>query len=293
MINHVSDSSNYLDQPVVLFQDDDLAVISKPPGWVVNRASTHQEPTVQDWAVSTFQLSNAAFPANWPDQVPAEFDDAYGQPAELFAQRDGMVHRLDKDTSGVMLWAKHPGSLVHLLHQFKHRLVSKEYRCLVHGKFSLESDLVRLPIARDPGNRQRFLAQADGRPAETKYKVLGFYSGLKWQNITEGREKEGLSKVTNLKKRVQIYQGFSEVACWPKTGRTHQIRVHMKALRHPLVGDTTYTGRKRAQLDPIWCPRQFLHAAQLSFTHPRTGQTESHQADLWPDLEKSLTYLEK
>jgi 23S rRNA-/tRNA-specific pseudouridylate synthase len=95
----------------------------------------------------------------------------------------------------------------------------------------------------------------------------------------------------DLVKLTKIYQGFSLVNCWPKTGRTHQIRVHMQFLHHPIVGDERYAGRKRSRLDALWCPRQFLHAAELQITHPVSGEKMTLTAPLPVDLQQALSVL--
>jgi 23S rRNA pseudouridine1911/1915/1917 synthase len=201
------------------------------------------------------------------------------------------VHRLDKDTSGALLLAKNPGSLVNLLHQFKTRQVTKQYLCLVHGKFGIPAATVSFPMGRGSHNRQVFTVRADGREAVTEYKVQGFYPQLAVEKVAAVLPATHHLDLKQLTKRFSIYQGFSLVECWPKTGRTHQIRVHMAHLKHPLVGDTTYVGKKRQALDPLWCPRQFLHASQLTFTHPRSGEVLTMAAPLAADLEKVVEYL--
>ncbi|HYD34596.1 MAG TPA: RluA family pseudouridine synthase [Vitreimonas sp.] len=280
-------------KPTILFEDNDLLLINKPPGLVLNRAQTVTEPTVQDWMEE--YLGGAAgieqIIANsqaWLAVIPAQFDAQFGTPETIFRERLGIVHRLDKDTSGVLLLAKNPGSLVHLLRQFKDRQVSKTYLCLTHGKFKLEKGVVSAPLGRASHNRLQFAVQPEGRAAITEYEVQVFYPHLNLEKILELPTAKG----QNIRKKSQIYQGFSLVKCWPKTGRTHQIRVHMAHLQHPLVGDSTYAGKKRQGLDATWCPRQFLHAEQLEFTHPRTQEQVSFTAPLTADLERALSLLD-
>jgi 23S rRNA pseudouridine1911/1915/1917 synthase len=262
----------------IIYEDEDLLVINKPPGVVANRAETIKEPTLQDW-MSQRLKEQGGFPPAWSSLVPSDFDATYGSPAEIFQDRQGIVHRLDKDTSGAMILAKHPGSLVRLLSDFKQRRVEKQYLALVHGKVQAPEATLDFPLGRASRDRKLFAVRPDGRAAVTHYKVKARFTAL------------DLEKIAEKDKRFSIYQGFSLLECWPKTGRTHQIRVHLAHIRHPLVGDTTYVGQKRSRLDPIWCPRQFLHAEKLSLVHPRTGEPLTLVAPLWPDLQKVLDLL--
>ena len=200
----------------------------------------------------------------------------------------GIVHRLDKDTSGVLLLAKNPGSLLHLLAQFKKRETKKTYASLVHGKFAEKTGHIVAPMGRSIHNRLRFVVDSAGRPAITDYKVEREFSGLQ-EDLAIKIGKESRFKVKKVK---ELYQaGFSLLKLEPKTGRTHQIRVHMSAMQHPLVGDQIYAGKKRVKLDAFWCKRQFLHALSLEFIHPRTGKQVLFEAPLAEDLEKVLKLL--
>lgn len=272
----------------VLFEDQDLVVISKPPGIVVNQADSVSRETIQDW----FQEYCQAHPSNedWQSLVPADFDANYGSPQDIFQQRRGLVHRLDKDTSGILVLAKNPGSLVNLLAQFKKRQTKKKYLCLTHGGFSIPEDTIKMPLGRASGDRKKFAVAISGRPAITHYKVVNSFAGLDFNHPFF--EKLPQQVLKELRRRSQkIYQGFSLVECSIETGRTHQIRVHMASIKHPLVGDSTYVGRKRAKLDKIWCKRHFLHAQELTVTHPRTGKEQVFVADLSTDLKQVLELL--
>jgi 23S rRNA pseudouridine1911/1915/1917 synthase len=262
----------------IIFEDQDILLINKPPGLVVNRAETIQEPTLQDWMAERLG-ETPAFPADWAEMVPADFDPAYGTPEEIFQERLGIVHRLDKDTSGVMVLAKHPGSLVALLSDFKRRRVKKQYLALVHGKVQAPEATLSFPLGRASRDRKLFAVRPDGREAVTTYRVKQRFTSLDPEHLAQKD------------KRFSIYQGFSLLECWPQTGRTHQIRVHLAHIRHPLVGDTTYVGQKRSRLDPLWCPRQFLHAEKISLTHPRSQEIQEFSAPLWPDLKQVLEFL--
>lgn len=268
-----------------LYQDDDIAVIEKPGNLVVNRADTVKEPTLQEWWED--QLSQVkSTEVDWKKMVPEDFPHEFGSPKETFMGRGGIVHRLDKETSGVMVLAKNPGSLANLLRQFRVREVEKQYICLVHGKFQVKEDTLSLPLGRSVQNRTRFTVVPDGRGAETKYRVEETYTGFK--------DLAFLPSGNNLRKKFQnTYQGFSLVRCWPKTGRTHQIRVHMNHVKHPIVADETYLGSKRYSLDLNWCPRLFLHAEHLSFNHPRTGKRLEFISELPAELHTALAHLEK
>ncbi len=268
----------------VIYEDEDLLVVNKPAGVVVNRAATYQGWTVQDWLEERLGESGetGAKARDWEKLVPEDFTAQYGSPEKIFENRLGMVHRLDKDTSGALLLAKNPGVLVNLLAQFKNRQVQKKYLCLTHGRFVFESGAVRLPVGRRPDNRRLFGIVPDGRPAETVYQVLKYYPHFNAQLLPENISKN---------QRLSLYQGFSLVECLPKTGRTHQIRVHLQHLQHPIVGDSIYVGKKRAKLDALWCPRQFLHASSLTFTHSRSRKQLTIQAELLADLKDVLKFV--
>ncbi len=267
-----------LDLPV-LFEDEDILAVNKPFGVVVNRSDSYTGETVQDWMADRLVLDDAT--GSWDQLIPENFDQQYGEPAVIFQERLGMVHRLDKDTSGVLLLSKNPGSLVNLLRQFRDRETEKEYLCLTHGKFVMEEGKVNLPIGRRKDDRKLFGVVADGRPAETEYSVLKYYPDFQSDLLPEELRNQ----------RFSLYQGFSLVECRPKTGRTHQIRVHMQHLKHPIVGDNQYVGKKRARLDSFWAPRQFLHASSLKFSHPRTGEKITISAPLHNDLKQVLRFV--
>jgi len=282
-----------LSDDIILFEDDELLVVNKPAKTVVNQAKTTKEETVQSWFVQRVGAKEALqeIAKNsqvWIDQVPLEFNDKYGTPAEIFLQKQGVVHRLDKDTSGVLVLAKNPGSLVSLLDQFKNRKVKKKYLCLVHGKIKVGSSVIRAPIARSTANRQKFRVDIEGRNASTHYRVAQLFSGLDFNQLDQEPEKIP----TKIKKELESYQqGFSLVECLPKTGRTHQLRVHFSHLGHPIVSDHAYAGEKRSNLDKRWCPRQFLHAQAIELTHPKTGKQVVFKAELTEELQQVLRFL--
>lgn len=277
----------------IIYEDKDILVLNKPAGIVVNRAQSVLTPTVQDWLEEHFHtkgiIAAQAYPNDWISQVPKEFTEEYGSPEDIFKQRSGIAHRLDKETSGILLVAKHPGSLLALLKQFRLREVQKQYLCLTHGKFGMTKGEISAPIGRRSKNRKLFGIVADGRPAVTQYQVVEYYSEFDAKRVQTELQEESINSWSKLP--LSSYNGFSLVKCWPKTGRTHQIRVHMAHLGHPIVGDYFYVGKKRRKLDALWCPRQFLHAQGISFIHPRTKEAMSFEAELPEDLKQSLKFL--
>jgi 23S rRNA pseudouridine1911/1915/1917 synthase len=174
-------------------------------------------------------------------------------------QRPGIVHRLDKDTSGLIVIAKDERAHNGLSMQLKDRQMHKTYLTLVEGRVEPAEALIDAPIGRDPNNRRRMMVRPPGssssRDAQTRYRV---------------RER---------------YQGFTLLEASPITGRTHQIRVHLASLGHPVVGDSVYG--KRSSL----VPRQFLHAWRLTFTHPVNGRELSFGAPLPEDLGAAMAAL--
>ena len=224
----------------IVFEDDDLVVINKPAGLVVHPAQGHDSGT----------LVNALL-ACYPDLAGMADADVDA------SDRPGIVHRLDRDTSGLIVVARTPEALQNLRQQFKDRVVEKTYLALVFGCPEAPEGVIDVPLGRDPRNRQKFAAVPDGRSARTHYRVQADYGQYSLLEI-------GL-----------------------ETGRTHQIRVHLAWLKCPVVGDTVY-GRKKNSLG---LKRQFLHAWRLQFTHPRTGDVLQLEAPLAGDLQHVLNNL--
>ena len=243
------------DPPQILYEDEFLMVLNKPAGWVVNRAQTVKGETLQDWLEEKLKVKSQKSKVNLD-----------------FLKRTGIVHRLDKDTSGILVVAKKPEAFENLQSQFKERKVSKHYLVLVHGKVQPPEGIIRAPIARNPFDRKKFGIFLGGREAETKYETI---SNFKFQ-------------ISNSKKEI-----FTLLEVEPKTGRTHQIRVHLKYLGHPVVSDEFYAGRKTHRADKAWCPRQFLHASRLVFIHPQNREKVEFFAPLPEDLKKALKYLKE
>lgn len=216
----------------ILCEDDVLLVVDKPAGMVVHPAPGHASGT----------LVNALL--------------AYRQ--ELGSlERAGIVHRLDRYTSGLILVAKTETTRQALQHQFRHRRVHKVYLALVEGHLTPNEGRVEAPLGRDPQHRQKMAVVTGGRPATTMYHVREHYE-----------------KYTLLEVR-------------PETGRTHQIRVHLSAIGYPVVGDHTY-GRPSS---PLGLHRYFLHAWRLGFTHPSRKEWVELTANLPPELEQALVGL--
>lgn len=222
----------------ILLEDDHLLILSKPPGIVVHPASGNPDGTLVNGL-----LHHCREIAGVGDEI-----------------RPGIVHRLDKDTSGIMVVAKTDVSHRLLGNAFKDRDVDKEYLALVFGHPEQKKGRIVAPINRHPIHRQKMAVceEGRGRYAVSNYQVVEEYA-------------EGCSLV-----QVQI-----------ETGRTHQIRVHMASLGHPVAGDTLY-GRARKTRN---YPRQMLHAHRLAFKHPVTGEGLAFSAPLWPDFQEIVDEL--
>lgn len=230
----------------ILYEDHDIVVIDKPSGVICNRADTVKVETLQDWMADKYQIPIYNSQTNSNNQILNDED--------YFQQRGGLVHRLDKETSGAMILAKTVEAFVELLRQFREREVVKTYRALTHGIWAAREGIIELPIGRRSDNRQRMGVREDGRESVTAYKVLKEYRGFSFPRALRVDDRG--------------YSGFSHVEFMPKTGRMHQIRVHAKHMGHPLVGDEQYAGRKRSREDRKWAPRVMLQAASLELTHP-------------------------
>ncbi|MBI4078710.1 MAG: RluA family pseudouridine synthase [Candidatus Levybacteria bacterium] len=260
-------------EPHVIYEDDNLLVINKPSGMTVNRADTTRgEETVQEWAEDYLKIRNPKSEArnkskitNSNDQNSFEFRDSNFE----FSRRAGIVHRLDKETSGILLIAKTPEAFANLQTQFKERKVKKTYIALVHGTPIEQEGQIRVPVGRLPWNRKQFGVVAGGRDAVTRFRRIRNYE----LGIMNKKEKLTL---------VELY---------PETGRTHQIRVHLKYIGHPIVSDELYAGRKTARADRKMLPRLFLHAAKISFFHPKNGEVITLKSPLPSELLGFLALL--
>ena len=222
----------------VVYDDEYLIVIDKPVG-----IAAHPSP---GWQGATV--------------VGAIFAAGYQLATSGAAERQGVVHRLDVGTSGLMVVAKNEIAYSHLKDQFRERTVSKVYHALVQGHMDPTVGTIDAPIDRHPKEDYRFAVVANGKPSITHYKTL-----------------EAFPAVTLLEIELE-------------TGRTHQIRVHFSALHHPLVGDLTY-GSDPVLAQKLTITRPWLHAKQLAFTHPGSGERLSFNAEYPEDLTRSLALL--
>lgn len=238
----------------ISYEDDDLFCVVKPYGMIVNNADTSRnEFTLQDWV--DIRLKDLG--------ISIENDGSD------FFKRSGIVHRLDKETSGVLLIAKNRESFEALQLQFKERRVEKTYVAVCHGVFPEEAN-ISVPVGRLPWNRMRFGVVPSGRSAVTDFKLIDIYSD-------PDRKGEKLSYIN----------------AYPKTGRTHQIRVHLQYSGHPIYSDELYAGRKIGNLDRKRLNRHFLHAKKITFDHPITKKRLSVDSELTKELIDFLKQLTK
>jgi 23S rRNA pseudouridine1911/1915/1917 synthase len=244
----------------ILYEDDAIAVVNKPPGMVVHPARGHWSGTLASALVHHFgQLSQ------------------HGG-----AIRPGIVHRLDRDTSGVMVIAKTDAAHMNLAEQFQNRTVEKEYLAIVIGSPDRDRDIIDFPIASHPSQREKMALLANhstSRPAQTFYEVE------------------------------ERFRGFALIRCFPKTGRTHQIRLHLTTIRCAVLCDKLYGGRAKLTLEELRnmsraknlaaeqpanrliLDRQALHANILRIAHPVTAERMEFRSDLPADLESVLELL--
>lgn len=233
---------------LILYEDTDILVLSKPAGIVVHPAPGHSSGTLVHGLLN-------------------HCTDLSGIGGVL---RPGIVHRLDKDTSGLMVVAKNDQSHRELSRQFKAGEVSKKYLALVYGNFRDKKGIIKAPIGRHPTQRQRMAVRTEG-----------------------GKEAVTLWEV------IQSFQGVSLLELTLKTGRTHQIRVHLASIQHPVVGDTLYAGKRKCmELRDLTVrsiiknvSRQLLHARKLGFMHPRTAQPLEFHSPMPSDLEEIIKAL--
>jgi len=219
----------------IIYENDDVLVVDKAAGLTVHPAPGHPDHTLINAILSHF-----------PDL--ADVNDSL---------RPGVVHRLDKDTSGVMLVAKNRTAQLNLADQFKTHSVFKAYLVLVKGHLTPESGIIEAPMGRDPRDRKRMAVVAEGREARTEYRVIKYIDN------------------------------YTLLEVMTETGRTHQIRVHLSAIGYPVVGDKVY-GVKSSYLS-----RQFMHACRLGFKLPSTGKYVEFTSELPRDLAQALSTIER
>ncbi|MEK9201330.1 MAG: RluA family pseudouridine synthase [Patescibacteria group bacterium] len=240
--------------PEIIFEDSFLCVINKPWGMVTNNAESVKGETVQGWFVSRLDPSPS---------IPRDQDDNSTE----FIQKGGVVHRLDRDTSGILILAKTEEAYEGLKKQFLERTTIKKYVALVHGHLKEETGILSTPIDRHPKDRHKFAVTGDlSRTAITEWRVIKNYEF----GIMNNGEK------------------FSLVELTPHTGRTHQLRVHMQHLGHPIVSDPIYGFQKKLKQDLEICSRLFLHARLLTVIHPVTGVIQTFEAGLPKELQNVL-----
>ena len=219
----------------IVYDDAHLVVVDKPAGLTVHPAPGHASGTLVNALLALYP--NLPGIGGW--------------------QRPGIVHRLDKDTSGLMVVAKTDEAHHGLSDQIQGRRIRKRYMALVNGLVTNDEGVIDAPIGRDPRHRKRMAVVEGGRSSQTRYAV------------------------------VKRYDSSTIVEVFPTTGRTHQIRVHFASLGHPLVGDALYGGRSDL------LARQFLHAHLLGFEHPHSGECVGFRSPLPPDLKETLDALEQ
>ncbi len=226
----------------ILFEDDAMLAVNKPPGIVVNRAESVKGETVQDWMSARQDFTN--------------------ETNEDFKNRAGIVHRIDKETSGILLIAKTVPAFIELQRQFKEHVIQKTYIAIAHGKLVPDTGEINAPVGRLPWNRERFGIVPGGKESVTRYKVQ--------ETWDKGND------------------AFSLVELYPQSGRTHQIRVHLKYINHPIVGDYLYAGRKTARADRLWAPRVMLHAWKLTCLNPVSGKSLAIEAPIPDDIKRII-----
>jgi 23S rRNA pseudouridine1911/1915/1917 synthase len=222
----------------VLLEDEHLLVLNKPAGLVVHPAPGHWSGTLVNALLHHFETSGGTMSAIGGKERP------------------GLVHRLDKDTSGVMVIARSDEAHRALAAQFKQHTITRVYEALVWGVPKQGRGFIELAIGRDSKERKKFSART-ARPKESR---------------TEYHVEKRFGKVA------------SKVRLYPKTGRTHQLRVHLSSIGHPILGDPTYGSRKVCRIDDIEIPRVMLHACTLGFTHPVTGGRNDFTVPCPPDM---------
>lgn len=253
----------------IIFEDESLLILNKPAGITVNKSQTTLgERTVQDEVEEYLDLSHhETDTTEIPDDAEGEVGE-FGSIKEAFYNRSGIAHRIDKETSGILLVAKTESSFSDLLSQFKNREVHKVYLALAHGRLAPETGEINVPVGRLPWNRRQFGIVAGGKESKTEYEVTGYFR-------TDDKRREVVSMVK----------------LTPLTGRTHQIRVHLQYLGHPIFSDFLYAGRKTQREDRKLLGRVFLHASEISFKHPLTHAVVQFSAPLPRELDTVINHL--
>ena len=231
----------------ILFEDDHLLVLNKPAGIVVHPAPGNWSGTLVNALLHHFETSGGTI------------STVGGK------ERPGLVHRLDKETSGLMVVAKSDQAHRHLAGQFKHHTITRVYEALIWGVPKKSHGLIELAIGRDSKARKKFSART-ARPKES---------------VTEYHVDRRFGKTA------------AHVLLYPRTGRTHQLRVHLASLGHPILGDPTYGGRKVSVVEEVEIPRVMLHARTLGFCHPVTGEVQEYSRAFPPDMDQVIQALDR
>jgi len=223
----------------ILFENENYLVINKPSGLVIHADGKTDEPTVVDWILENYPEINGV-------GENMTIKNADGQEVEI--NRPGIIHRIDRDTSGCLIVVKNAEAFEHLKQQFKNRQVKKKYLALCYGTIKSDQGVIDQPIGRSKKDFRLKSADSNARgmlrDAETEYTVIERY----YDEHHKDKQKKFLE--------------YTVVECRPKTGRTHQIRVHLKWLNHPIVSDSLYAGKRKPALG---LERTALHAQSISF----------------------------
>ncbi len=242
----------------IVYEDEYLLVVNKPAGMVTHPAYKNYSGTLVNALMHHSEKLS---------QLHAEDDEEYD------IVRPGIVHRLDKDTSGLLVVAKDETSHQKLAKQFAAKTSEREYNAIVWGKFKIETGIIDAPLGRSKSDRKKVAVTAEGKNAVTEFEVM------------------------------EQFEYLSFIKLHLRTGRTHQIRVHLAHIHHPVFGDVTYGGReivtggiegkKKAEVKNLLeiMPRQALHAKKLGFIHPRTKQMMRFESELPDDMKAVLKYL--
>jgi len=220
----------------VIYEDSDLLVVNKPKGMVVHPSAGHHTHTLVHGLLY-------------------HCDDLSGING---VERPGIVHRIDKDTSGLLVVAKNDRTHEDLSKQLEEKKITRKYEAIVHGEIGHETGIIDAPIGRDPKDRQKMGITSSGKDAITNFTVITHFAD------------------------------YTHIECQLETGRTHQIRVHMQYIDHPIVGDPKYGPRKTIEMDG-----QALHARILGFTHPRTKEWLEFSIEPPASFQDTLAYIEK
>lgn len=250
----------------ILFENKNVLVINKPSGLVVHSDGKTNESNVVDWILEHYPEINGV-----GENMLVK--NREGQEIEL--NRPGIVHRIDRDTSGILVVAKNQESFLDLKQKFKHREIKKTYRALVYGFPKNKSGIIDAPIGRS--NKDFRMKQAGEhargklRDAETHYKVLEYFEDQRKKN------KQGQ------------FEKYTLLECSPKTGRTHQIRVHLKFINHPIVADSLYRGKRK---ECLGLERTALHAYSIKFID-RNGNNIFVKSEIADDMINAINLLKK